>query len=203
MGCVASNSAIPQKQKDLDMYLEKEHLKSSLDFKILLLGAGESGKSTVVKQLRNIHLGKSAPSEIQSFAPVLHGNAIQAMRYAIKACENLNISLNDFEDSVKVVKEHSETNSISADEANLLDKLWQSPQMKEAWGKKSSVYIPDATPYYMSNIFRFIEKDFSPSEEDIIMARVRTTGMFMTSFDAPPIHWRVVDVGGQRSERKK
>lgn len=35
------------------------------------------------------------------------------------------------------------------------------------------------------------------------MARVRTTGMFQTEFDNPPVHWRVVDVGGQRSERKK
>jgi len=35
------------------------------------------------------------------------------------------------------------------------------------------------------------------------MARVRTTGIVVTEFDEGPVHFSVVDVAGQRSERKK
>jgi GTPase SAR1 family protein len=42
-----------------------------------------------------------------------------------------------------------------------------------------------------------------PTEEDIIMSRTRTTGLILTEFNDGPLRWTVVDVGGQRSERKK
>merc|ERR1712146_171508 len=35
------------------------------------------------------------------------------------------------------------------------------------------------------------------------MTRIRTTGIVVTDFDEPPISYHIVDVGGQRSERRK
>ena len=35
------------------------------------------------------------------------------------------------------------------------------------------------------------------------MARVLTTGVLMTEFESPLVHWKIVGVGGRRSERKK
>jgi len=42
-----------------------------------------------------------------------------------------------------------------------------------------------------------------PTEEDIIMTRIRTTGIAQTELEEGPVKFRVVDVGGQRNERKK
>lgn len=56
---------------------------------------------------------------------------------------------------------------------------------------------------YFDNAERFVQEDYTPTEEDCIMARVRTTGIVVTEFDEGPIHFSVVDVAGQRSERKK
>lgn len=48
-----------------------------------------------------------------------------------------------------------------------------------------------------------MEDGYVPTEEDIIMTRIRTTGIAQTELDEGPVHFRVVDVGGQRNERKK
>ena len=50
---------------------------------------------------------------------------------------------------------------------------------------------------------RLGEEDFVPTDEDMIMTRVRTTGIVVTEFEEPPCTFKLVDVGGQRSERRK
>jgi guanine nucleotide-binding protein subunit alpha len=46
-------------------------------------------------------------------------------------------------------------------------------------------------------------KDYIPSDQDILRARLRTTGITETIFETGPLTYRMFDVGGQRSERKK
>lgn len=87
--------------------------------------------------------------------------------------------------------------------ANDIENLWQSKEIQQVWGKRSEFWFLDATPYYFENIQRFIEDGYVPTEEDCIMTRVRTTGIAVTEFDEGAVHFRVVDVGGQRNERKK
>lgn len=42
-----------------------------------------------------------------------------------------------------------------------------------------------------------------PTDQDILRARLRTTGISETIFDLGSLTYRMFDVGGQRSERKK
>ncbi len=46
-------------------------------------------------------------------------------------------------------------------------------------------------------------EDFVPNEDDLIMARVMTTGIITTDIPLAPLTFTVVDVGGQRNERRK
>lgn len=42
-----------------------------------------------------------------------------------------------------------------------------------------------------------------PTDQDVLRARLRTTGITETHFDLGALQYRMFDVGGQRSERKK
>lgn len=56
---------------------------------------------------------------------------------------------------------------------------------------------------YFADIDRLFTKDYLPSDQDILRARLRTTGISETIFDTGNLTYRMFDVGGQRSERKK
>lgn len=45
--------------------------------------------------------------------------------------------------------------------------------------------------------------EYVPSDADILRARSRTTGITESLFDLGHLTYRMVDIGGQRSERKK
>jgi len=81
--------------------------------------------------------------------------------------------------------------------------LWQSDAVQKAYSRRSEFWILDGADYYFGRCRDFAAKGFAPSEEDIIMARARTTGIILTEFASDNVSWVVVDVGGQRSERKK
>lgn len=50
---------------------------------------------------------------------------------------------------------------------------------------------------------RLFRSDYLPSDQDILRTRLRTTGITETEFDLGELKYRMFDVGGQRSERKK
>lgn len=46
-------------------------------------------------------------------------------------------------------------------------------------------------------------KDYQPTEQDILRTRVKTTGIVEVHFSFKNLNFKLFDVGGQRSERKK
>lgn len=65
-----------------------------------LAGAGESGKSTIVKQMKIIHETGYSPEECEQYRPVVYSNTIQSLMAIIRAMGQLKI---DFADSSRAV----------------------------------------------------------------------------------------------------
>lgn len=66
--------------------------------------------------------------------------------------------------------------------------------------------IPPAYWYiysYFDSIDRICQPDYLPSDQDVLRSRVKTTGITETTFIIGELTYRMFDVGGQRSERKK
>lgn len=61
--------------------------------KILLLGAGGSGKSTMVKQMKIIHSNGFTPSELLLFRPTVLDNLLASMKYVLTGMGLLRINL--------------------------------------------------------------------------------------------------------------
>lgn len=89
------------------------------------------------------------------------------------------------------------------DVADQIKQLWQSKAVQDVYARRNEFWILDAAEYYFTNIDRFVQDDYEPTEEDMIMARVLTTGIVTTEIELPPLQFVIVDVGGQRSERRK
>lgn len=67
---------------------------------IIFVGAGESGKSTIVKQMKIIHETGYSQEECEQYRPVVYSNTIQSLMAIIRAMGQLRI---DFADKNKTV----------------------------------------------------------------------------------------------------
>jgi guanine nucleotide-binding protein G(i) subunit alpha len=56
---------------------------------------------------------------------------------------------------------------------------------------------------YFDSIDRIAAPDYVPNDQDVLRSRVKTTGITETTFIIGDLTYRMFDVGGQRSERKK
>ena len=61
----------------------------------LLLGAGESGKSTIVKQMKIIHENGYTEDDCKQYKAVVYSNTIQSIIAIVKAMKQLEIEFTD------------------------------------------------------------------------------------------------------------
>ena len=67
----------------------------------------------------------------------------------------------------------------------------------------SVVLITISLLYFFCDLDRLFEPTYVPSEQDIIHCRARTIGITETTFQLKDHEMLMVDVGGQKSERRK
>lgn len=63
--------------------------------------------------------------------------------------------------------------------------------------------LNDSAAYFFDGLDRFIQPDYCPTVDDVLRVRVRSTGIEEAIFSFDKMTFKVMDVGGQRSERKK
>lgn len=56
---------------------------------------------------------------------------------------------------------------------------------------------------YFDSIDRIAKPTYTPTDQDVLRSRVKTTGITETTFNIGELTYRMFDVGGQRSERRK
>ncbi|KAF8989496.1 heterotrimeric G-protein alpha subunit, GPA3-like protein [Cyathus striatus] len=73
----------------LQRQLDKDNKKLKRECKILLLGSGESGKSTIVKQMKILHKGGFSPEERLHYRPIVYRNLIDSAQEVIAEIKKL------------------------------------------------------------------------------------------------------------------
>lgn len=149
MGCCCPSPSDPQ---DYQIKLSLAHAKAedSHVIKLLLLGAGASGKSTLFKQLQYIHENGFNQQSRISFIDLIHEQLIDSMKVLVTKCEdyytnnpieNAIFRLYDYnieeEDSSAYDESDDENEDFKIDD-DLLDKYHS---IKSTVGKKSSLNV--------------------------------------------------------------
>ena len=99
MGC---GNSVPTSEEDekVQKEINEDKIKENETKKLLLLGAGGSGKSTFFKQLQNLHGGGFAQRDRKTFRSQIYEQMIEAMKIMITKCEEF------FEDDEEENKEY-------------------------------------------------------------------------------------------------
>jgi len=159
------------------------------------------------KQMKVIHLKGFTDEERLSYKDIIHSNVIMAMRSIITASDKLGV--NNIKPENKDYAEMFTTNEILFEQkvtpeiAKAVKALWADPGVQELYTRASEFQLIDSAEYFIENIDRIVADNYLPNTQDLLRARARTTGITEICFDLGGVHWRMVDVGGQRNERKK
>lgn len=69
-----------QKSRDVERLVQADRARQAQTVRILLLGAGESGKSTILKQLRVLYGSGFTDADRAAFAPIVFANLIAGVK---------------------------------------------------------------------------------------------------------------------------
>ena len=207
MGCACSLPYPRTVTVKIEYHVSKDYETASLN-KILMLGPGESGKSTIVKQMRIIHGAGYSEIERMNFRSIVHTNAIEGLDTILQAREKLQISFEDetalqYVQRFDYLKKMGHTSGITNELGHLMMILWKDKAVKNCFARSSEYQLSDSAGYFLNNLPKLCQPDFIPTNHDVLQARVRTTGILEYRFVCKGFPFLMVDVGGQRSQRKK
>ncbi|KAM3868161.1 guanine nucleotide-binding protein subunit alpha-14-like isoform 1-T1 [Diretmus argenteus] len=209
-GCCCTSAEDKENQRineEIEKQLRRDKKDTRRELKLLLLGTGESGKSTFIKQMRIIHGGGYTEDDKRSYAKLVYQNIYTSMQTMIRAMEALNIHFSDS-------RNKSYANSVLEVEVDKVDELdqslvvairslWSDTGVQECYNRRREYQLSDSTKYYLTAMGRIAGPSYVPDLQDILRVRVPTTGIIEYPFDMENVIFRMVDVGGQRSERRK
>uniref|UniRef100_A0A8D0FH62 G protein subunit alpha L n=1 Tax=Strix occidentalis caurina TaxID=311401 RepID=A0A8D0FH62_STROC len=175
--------------KSIDRALKEQKREYRQTHRLLLLGAGESGKKLLslcdlffIKCWK--HTIVSAMSTLIPPVPLANPENQFRMDY-IKSIAPLS----DF-DYTQEFFEHAK-------------KLWDDEGVKACFERSNEYQLIDCAQYFLERIDSVSMDDYTPTDQDLLRCRVLTSGIFETRFQVDKVNFHMFDVGGQRDERRK
>ena len=199
-------------QKKIQKELKKDFRKQTRIAKLLLLGAGQSGKSTIVKQIKLIQSDRDdrgfTEEEKYNAKIAVYFNIVDSLLTLIAAVSFLNIKEAENESNsnsnilsghgniifsygnyiLEVLKTHQSKIIHSSmlrpteEVVNTFREVWSNPCIKTAYSRRSEFQLMDSTEYYMSEMDRICEKDYEPNNQDVLRTRIQTKGVASLKF---------------------
>lgn len=115
-------------------------------------GSGESGKSTVVKQMKIIHQGGYEESELRTYRLTIYKNVTDCAKALIGAMEQFEIQPENPEnvESIKFIQAYNvdpdPDSYIDPTVGEKISMLWKDPCMAKVNEHQSEFYLMDSAP---------------------------------------------------------
>lgn len=208
MGCTANKESITN--RDIDAMQRKEKQESQRIPRVLLLGTGDSGKTTLRKQLQNEYGNKYKSEEARkALAGLIISNlfegAIQFAKDYLQDTSSVHAELALLQPQLMDLK----TESIDSKSAEALNAItFKLPGARAELCKRNNSNLQDCFYVFLEEFEAGYPENWGgpkwvPSETDCVRCRIRTTGVVQETVNLNGSTILMIDVGGQRAERKK
>lgn len=200
--------------KAITRQLRRDKVQFTRSVKLLLLGSGGAGKSTIFKQVDILHKDGFSHSRRLAFRDVIRSNVITAIQKLVRIAEeeldHADSLQESYGESVQLIKTVPSIRHLPSEQPNLLSglvphilKLWESSQIQEAWKHRARLHVEDSAKRFLGNLEEIAKEDYLPVEDDILHARLCSVGLTESNFAVDNVPFKLYDVGGQRTERRK
>mmetsp|Transcript_17109 Transcript_17109/g.21970 ORF Transcript_17109/g.21970 Transcript_17109/m.21970 type:complete len:366 (+) Transcript_17109:33-1130(+) len=170
--------------------------------KLLLLGTGESGKTTFLRQLRFLYGEPFDKEKRRHHNTFVHKHILTGMDILLQQLKEKSQTVKD-QQSFNKINDLSLDAYIDEDIGLAIKKLWQDPLIQETWKRRHEFQIYETTEYFFNKIDCISKPDYIATEQDILNVRYRTIGITKEVYSLDEVTYEIFDVGGQRNERRK
>lgn len=198
-----------QRNRLIEQELAKEAAEQSQIVKLLLLGAGDSGKTTLRKQARNL-FGSGFSTEMKmQFAPVILSLLTEGFETVVAAMHDqlkLEFVNPETTDAVAIILQHKGGALLNENVVQAMKKVQADPSFAQTLARRNEYQLQDCWMSFADQARTFPAwggPGWVPSVDDCVACRVRTTGIQEEDFALDNIPFKIFDVGGQRAERRK
>ncbi|KAL2916669.1 hypothetical protein HK105_203783 [Polyrhizophydium stewartii] len=198
--------------REIDAQIAKDReqmvARMSKEPKVLLLGSGDSGKTTFMKQLKIIHGNGYSSEERAAFLRAAHENILDSAHGLILAAAEMGISpaKSGVEDAMENIKEffQSRSKEMTPKLIGAIETIWADENIRSILPlpPDSKVFIQDTAAYFLSKVRAIGQSDHVLTDEDILNIRLPTTQITETVFVIEQYHFHIYDVAGQQKHRK-
>lgn len=197
----------------IDYQLDKERKVYRVMHRLLLLGAAESGKSTIVKQMQIINMDGFTGPQRRQFVPKIRDNVRDAVVSMLQAMHYLEITFKTeelVETATRIMDRYStcdgcgdDTLSYNEDFFEDCATLWSSKALRDCYERCDEYYLIDSAKYFLDRLPALRKEDYIPDDQDILRCRVMTEQITEIKFKVKEANFHMFDVGGQRDQRRK
>jgi guanine nucleotide-binding protein subunit alpha len=206
-GVIEVSEEDKRKHKEVEKELKEAKAKMQQQVKVLLLGSGDSGKSTILKQMRLIHRIPFDAREIEGYRQLVFNNLTRGMQALLESMEDMDIKLSEenqeYIELIENAPDLRDGEPFPQSFYEPLKTLWADRNVQQAWERGNEAALPENLFYFFSDLDRLFDPHYQPHEQDIVHCRARTIGITETTFNLKDNEMLMVDVGGQKSERRK
>lgn len=211
MGLCHSNNAQENKNetdhsKEVDQKLAGDQESANQIFKLLLLGAGDSGKSTLFKQMTLLYGKGFSQEEREQLTQTVYGNVITQMQELGRQKDifHKDVELSsDLQAARKLIDNLTPDDDVDEKVGDAISILWKEKVIQDTFEKKSQYQMQTSAAWFFDKLPEISKEGYIPSPEDMLRTRVPTTGINERDFEVGGSIFSIMDVGGQRSERRK
>uniref|UniRef100_A0A915JUB0 Guanine nucleotide-binding protein subunit alpha n=1 Tax=Romanomermis culicivorax TaxID=13658 RepID=A0A915JUB0_ROMCU len=150
MSCCGSEEAREQKRinREIEKQLQRDKRNARRELKLLLLGTGESGKSTFIKQMRIIHGSGYSDDDKRGFVRLVYQNVFMAMQAMIRAMETLRVAYSDptNEEKAAVIKaiDYESVTTFEEPYVSYIRDLWADNGIQEIYDRRREYQLTDS-----------------------------------------------------------
>lgn len=158
--------------------------------------------------MRLIHTTGFTSSEREQYRQIIFSNLAISMRMMLEAMESFGIALerdanDDHIDLLIEEREIGQREPMPREFLVAFKDMWADSGVQVAVRRGNEYALQDNVFYFFDDLDRLFRPDYLPTDQDVLHCRLKTTGISETVFALQDLTYRMFDVGGQRSERKK
>ncbi|XP_970742.2 guanine nucleotide-binding protein G(f) subunit alpha [Tribolium castaneum] len=197
---------------------EREHdRRFKRSTKLLLLGTGESGKTTIIKQMKILHINGFSTEEKKQKIPYIKQNIHESIYDIVYNMDKINppvkLEKSGNEECAKFILDlgPEELEEYTEEYFDNVKSLWNDQGVQKTFERSNEYQLIDSAQHFLDRIDEIRKPDYIPSTQDILFCRIRTTSISEIEFSVPvpktygggSANFLMYDVGGQRGERRK